>query len=255
MLFSAEKTSKWVKTVFDFILDLIFPKLCLGCKKEGEYLCMNCFGKIELSKHQVCPICYKGDSSAVCGACISSDLYLDGLICATSFAKNILLRKCIHVYKYEFVEELAIPLAKILVLAFMQLKDNEDCKHFSVICAVPLHPKRLRFRGFNQAELLAEEFIKATHLKFKIINFVQRIHFRMPQMQLSREMRLKNAENAFVFNPKYNKNIDSNLPNLPETILLIDDVATTLATLNSCAKSLKMAGVKKIYGLVLARVF
>lgn len=249
---------KLAKKIWNTLLDYIFPKFCLGCNKEGSHFCYECLKGVTLLKEQVCPICYRnnGLNGRVCKSCENADFFLDGLWCASSFEKNSLLRNCIHSFKYEFIEELALPLAKILSQSVFEMNmektDSENClKSFfeppGLICPVPLHPKRQRFRGFNQTELLADEFIKLNRGVLQKQQFLERIYYHKPQMELKREDRIKNVENAFRLSPQ--------LAGIPQNVILLDDVATTLSTLNACAKALKKADVKQVYGLVLARVF
>ncbi|MBD3328531.1 ComF family protein, partial [Candidatus Peregrinibacteria bacterium] len=111
-------------------------------------------------------------------------------------------------------------------------------KRAYTIVPVPLHKKRLRFRGYNQAEILAKQ------LGDPQTNIMKRIKYSKPQMELSAEARKNNVKNAFAC-LEQNKN--------DNPVLLVDDVATTLSTLNECAKVLKSAGYKKVYAICLAR--
>ena len=177
------------------ILDIIFPIQCLGCKKQGEWLCDKCLDSI-----------------------------------ADYSYNNPLLQKAIHTFKYKFVKDLARPLSKLLLE-----KINFD---YDFIIPVPLHPKRLRWRGFNQSELLAKEIDKN-----KVINALVKTKNTKPQIQLSGNQRKENIKNTFkcVFNLKNKK------------ILLIDDVETTGSTLKECEKALLGAGAKQVYCLTLAK--
>jgi competence protein ComFC len=211
-------------------LALIFPTVCLGCKKEGQVLCAECFAQIKTLPYQQCPICYRSNENGeVCVPC-SAFSYIDKLLVACSYKENPVLRDAIHVFKYEGAKDLAPKLASL----FPKISSG-------ILCPVPLHKKRQKWRGYNQSQLLAENLAKSANLK--IDNCLERIKFRKPQMELTREERLKNMEGAFRA-----------LPPLPEEVTLIDDVATTLATLQSAAKELKKNGVQKVNGIVLSRV-
>ncbi len=115
-----------------------------------------------------------------------------------------------------------------------------------MICPVPLHLKRGRFRGFNQAAILAQGFCTQAKLEQNYLEILDRLHFSRPQMELSREERLQNVRNSFVLKDDMDQKIKN------ANIILIDDVATTAATLNQCAKVLKQAGAKSVYGFVVA---
>lgn len=212
------------------ILKLIFPTLCIGCKKEGEPICEDCFRSIKTLQTQQCPICYcTNENGEVCVPC-SAFSYIDGLLVACSYKENPVLRDAIHIFKYEGAKDIA-PLLSSL---FPKISSG-------TLCPIPLHKKRQKWRGYNQSQLLAEKLAKGSGLK--IDNCLERVKFRIPQMELKREERLKNMEGAFRA-----------LPPLPEEITLVDDVATTLATLQSAAKELKKKGVQKVNGIVLCRV-
>lgn len=253
-----------IKAVWRIILETIFPKMCLGCGMEGDFLCDDCLKSIPRQQEQVCPICYVASPvGAVCKFCESqaagqkSNFFLDGLIVASEFNEKSLLQHVIHVFKYEFIQLLADPLGKLLI---------ETVKKYdfanTVICPVPLHKVRYKWRGFNQAELLAERIMVGAGREtavsgmtgadgataggsFKMQNLLERKTFSKPQMELKRGERLKNVANAFGIVPG----------RMPAEVLLVDDVATTTATLNACAKVLKQAGVKKVFAIVLARVY
>lgn len=144
--------------------------------------------------------------------------------------QNKLLKKAINIYKYKFVKDLAKPLSKLILR-----KINFD---YDYIVPVPLHAKRLRWRGFNQAELLAQQI---NHKKTK--NFLIKTQKTKPQAELTEKQRKQNIKNSFK--------CLANLTN--KRILLIDDVETTGSTLRECKKALLQAGVKKVYCLTLAK--
>ena len=254
-----ELVSKKMAAALKWLIDNIFPFECLGCEKEDFVLCKACCDKFVLQKKQVCPLCYKVSTlGKVCVRCMKVDYFLDGLIVACDYDKNPLLKKCIHEFKYNFVVELAKPLAALICKVGLDsgfclgFEFGIDLKDF-VICPVPLHKLRLNFRGFNQAELLAKEFAGlAEGFKVKMaLNLLKRVKYKKPQMTSDRENRLKNVEDIF----SYNFEVGNNQSALPEKVLLIDDVATTTATLNACAKALKKAGVKTVFAITLARVY
>lgn len=143
---------------------------------------------------------------------------------------NPLLKKAIHAFKYKFVKDLAKPLATLILK-----KINFD---YDFIVPVPLHPRRLRWRGFNQAELLAKEINQN-----KLLNCLIKTKNTKPQTQLSEKQRKQNIKGAFkcIFNLKNKK------------ILLIDDVETSGSTLQECKKALLEAGAEGVYCLTLAK--
>lgn len=242
--------------IWQWLLEMIFPAFCLGCNQEGNFLCEQCLKNIPRQHQQLCPLCYIQDADGkVCAACQRPDFYLDSVLAVSKFVEKSLLQKSIHALKYDFIEDLAEPLGKLLFETFCLAVNNNQADHQFIICPVPLHRKRLKWRGFNQAELLAKKLLQysqnSAFNNVKLLQLLERIHFYRPQMELEREERLKNMNNAFMIqNEKYFLNNNQNI-----TILLVDDIATTLATLNAAAKALKQAGAKYVFGLVLARVY
>lgn len=229
-----------------FLLDLLFPIFCLGCKKEGTWLCPDCLLKIKLNKKQTCPSCghesFFGEFCEVCSVAFK----LEGVIAASSY-KNELLRNAIHTFKYHFAEDLALPLAGVLSGAlleskiFLNLLDAQN----TVILPVPLHKNRYNWRGFNQAKLLGQEIGRKFDLPV-LNNILARTKNTTPQTtQLNILERKENILGAF----------SCLRPNLVtgKNIILIDDVTTTCATLEECAKTLYCGRPRQIWGLVLAK--
>jgi len=234
------------------LLDTLFPMHCVSCDQEGSFLCEKCFGKIELLDFQVCPKCEKliTAQGGLCDRCQKDRPALANLAVATKYKDNN-LSKLVHLYKYNFVESLQLPLGRLLVKIILKtglpLPD--------LIAPIPLHPRRLRWRGFNQSELLAKYVAENLAPGFPIpvvSNLVIRKKYTPPQMQIGKYAeRRKNMQNAFVINNKFLEKNPDFLKN--KKILLIDDIATTGATLFECAKVLKQNGAKKVFGAVLAR--
>ncbi len=119
------------------------------------------------------------------------------------------------------------------------------------IIPVPLHPRRLRWRGFNQSLLLAEHIAEELTplLKIEVLDILSRARFNQPQMKIKNyQERLQNVKDIFTFRPDTDPSLIKN-----KSILLVDDIATTGATLEECAKVLKSAGAKKVFAAVVAR--
>ncbi len=197
------------------VRDLLFPKFCAGCKKEGDWVCERCLPIVNIYKEGV----------------VAS---LDGVTALFHYGENT-ASKLIKMFKYNYLLEIAGIFDKIINGA----KLAGDWSDFAVV-AVPLHGRRQRERGFNQSEVIANLFAKK--LGLKINNNLSRVVYTVQQAKLSGEERRKNLQNAFVFNGE-----------VPEKVLLVDDVYTTGATMQECAKVLKDNGVKVVCGLVLAR--
>lgn len=250
------KILKHFKNIRAFILDILFPIHCLSCQKEGSFICEECFQKVELLSFQLCPKCerYIIDGGKLCQSCKRSSPPLDALVVASRYRENN-ISKLVHLLKYNFAEDLHIPLGRLLVKII--LKNNLPLPDF--IVPIPLHKRRLRWRGFNQAELLAKYVAENLTPGFPIPVFsdlILRRKYTPPQMKIKKySERRKNIEDAFMFNTK-SKDF-TQLQQLEHSnkynFLLIDDIATTGATLFECAKVLKVCGAKKVFAAVIAR--
>lgn len=239
-------TTEFLKKIWDFILDLLFPIKCIGCQKEEKFLCDDCLSLINLNKVQNCPKCNKPSIfGRFCKKC-DPKINFSGIITASSY-KNKLLQKAILTYKYKFVKELSSPLGEILINILHQILFQNNTINLKdvVLIPVPLHKKRFLFRGFNQAELLSQKI--SLHYNLKLATDVlTRIKDTKPQIELDKAYRKENIKDAFLcVNPKKIKG---------KIVLLVDDVCTTSSTLTECAKALNSAFPKEIWGLVLAKV-
>jgi len=271
--------------IFQFLLDLIFPKFCLGCQKEGVWLCRSCQREILLVKTQVCPECGRVSEY---GEYCSKDRFikpkgtkskkaraLAGIITAAYYEEGP-VKELIHNFKYNHILELKDILGGLMAKT---LKDNLDIANGILITAVPLHFLRRAQRGYNQSELLAEYVADKMNERqpkagqprveknFKIIKKIRRTK---PQIKFSGKKRRENLKNSFkisrrtrfsVFGRKLKLGLrypfveqDLSCVSLKgKTIVLVDDVTTTGTTLNECAKVLREAGAKRVWGLVVAK--
>ena len=154
--------------------------------------------------------------------------------------KDPIIRKIIKNFKYKYIKELKIPLSKFLIASLENIEKPIDY----IIIPIPLHKKRQRQRGFNQSELLAQEISK--HFNIPIYNVLKRNINTQAQANIKdTEKRKENIKDAFEIQ---NKELIKN-----KNIILIDDVATTGATLLEASKILKQNQANKIYGLVVAK--
>ncbi|OGI27594.1 MAG: hypothetical protein A2359_04700 [Candidatus Moranbacteria bacterium RIFOXYB1_FULL_43_19] len=153
----------------------------------------------------------------------------------------------IHNFKYRFAGDLSAPLARLETKAIF----FHDLPLPRAIVPVPLHPRRLRWRGFNQAHLLAENISRnlAPPFKIPVLDILERRKYNKPQMELGNYGdRAENVRDLFKIKS------DVSLDDIEGKIIyLVDDIATTGSTLRECAKVLKHAGAKKIFAVVIAR--
>ncbi len=229
----------------NFLLDTLFPKNCLGCNAEGSYICAPCLEKIQPNKQPKCPLCGKrSPEHATCYSC-KNKTRLSGIIVANNW-EDALLKQLIYEYKYRFIKEISKELSKTLIKSL----SNHNIRLINIdniiISFVPLHPRRESWRGFNQSELLANKISK--HLGWKTATLLKKTKNTAPQAEIeTQSARIKNAKNAFsLISPPI-------LPVQGKILLIVDDVCTTGATLEQCAKTLKPLKPKEIWGIVLAR--
>ncbi|MDA3840742.1 MAG: double zinc ribbon domain-containing protein [Patescibacteria group bacterium] len=256
MLSRALNTAKNYVTIWrNFLLDLIFPIECLSCSIESKWICNNCYKDIIIKQTQQCLSCGKNNLlGSFCKKCKNNN-FLDGVLVASNYDDK-LLSQAIKSYKYKLVKGLSIPLSQLLIDLLTQILEDPEKNYFwhgsqkniinnftkNIVIPVPLHKKRFRWRGFNQSEELAK--IVAEHFKLRInAENLKRIIFKKPQTALDKDERFNNIKNSFIWN---GSEIDK------KNIILIDDVSTSTATLNECAKVLKKAGANKVWGLVIA---
>lgn len=196
------------------LLDLLFPKYCLECGKEGKYICKNCVSKV-----------------------------LDGTFDKNNFAifkyKGV-IRKTITSLKYKFATDIADELVENCV---QRLKSNKF--HQVTVVPIPLHRQRLNFRGFNQSEILGKKLAEKMCWKF-VPDLLIRNKNTIPQVGLKGSSRRSNLSGVFSLCSPYIQYTKYN-------ILIFDDVYTTGSTINEAKKVLENTGFKKIYSLTIAR--
>ncbi|MCX6721177.1 MAG: ComF family protein [Candidatus Staskawiczbacteria bacterium] len=241
--------------------DLFFPKFCLGCQKEGAYLCGDCRHLLDISEFNYC-LCDRPakllttQENRLPGKCSKcQDKKLSGLYFALSYKDNSLTQKLIYQFKYQpYLKDLAKTLASILIEHFVLAKNNTDeIWENSVLIPVPIHIKKLRERGYNQSEELAKELSKVLNVPV-VSNVLVKTKSTKPQMELKKEEREKNLENAFEINPVRN-GISNGVKNLflNKKVFLVDDVYTTGSTMNECTLILRNSGAKSVWGIAVAR--
>ncbi len=163
--------------------------------------------------------------------------FLDRLTSASSYDEEPLLKRAIQLFKYKRIADLDADLALLLFQASDFLEDPDDI----VLCPVPLHWTRKFERGFNQSERLME--LLAWEKGFSCAHLLKRHRATGHQAHRKRGDRFTALDDAFSFVEK----------DIPARVVLIDDISTTGATLDVCAKVLKEAGVRRVEGLVVAR--
>lgn len=219
------------KTALDFFL----PLYCVGCRREGSGICRDCLAGIsELQAY--CEVCAQPGDARRCRRCSNSPLPIDGIRALYSFEGVI--RSAAHAFKYRNYRALAPELAGLMA---SRLKSARILA--TLLVPVPMHPRRERSRGYNQAALLADELGRLTGIPVGQ-DVLKRVVDSLPQVQrASRADRMRIAEGTF----SAAKSVDG------ESVLLIDDVVTTGSTMGACANALRDASADSVWGLALAR--
>jgi ComF family protein len=239
-----------LRELFNDVSDIIFPPQCPACAEiinlpKSQIFCSPCQEKISFITGSICPICGIpfGESPAeshICGNCLTNKPYYFQARSVAGFETVIM--DTIHKFKYGRSISLGNALGSFMAdFSFPSF----DFSEYSLLVPVPLHIKRLRERGFNQSLFLAKELGK----KYKLpVNFslLKRCKFTLTQTGLNKNERERNIKGAFVVADKQKS--------AGENIILIDDVYTTGATINECARVLLKAGAQKVAVLTLARV-
>jgi len=232
-------------------LDLIYPRYCLICytslnNTDKKALCVECAEQIEFIHQNT--VCYKcgtdfgpyATSETPCQECFYHPPRFTKAIGVARYQG--IMRELIHKFKYAKEKVLLDELADLLIKRW--LKTNSSLPPIDLIIPAPLYHKKLKERGFNQSELLAERLHKTLGIPLELNNLIK-IKLTPDQASLDSSARKKNLIDAFqVTNPQ---DIDG------KNILLIDDVLTTGATASEIARTLKKNGAKDVYVLVLAR--
>ena len=224
----------------NLILDLFFPKKCVGCGAVGAYFCQKCKKEIRIVPNQACLVCGKVAFAGLTHPRCRKNYTIDGSVAVFVFAGPI--RQAIHNIKYKRNFDLIDEIINLFLDNFWKM--DVDFPKRAILVPVPLHTKRLNWRGFNQSELIAKRLSD----KFGLVTdskLLTRFKNTKPQVELKGKERQKNVFNAFKVTDKTKA--------AGREFLLIDDMQTTGATLKNCAFALKRAGAKSVWGLTIAR--
>lgn len=228
------------------LLDLLFPKRCLGCGKWGNYFCQDCLKSCLPLEKQICPVCRKSSISNKAHAKCQTRYSLDGL--TSIFPYQGLIKKAVTKLKYKFITDLAQELMATMIHIIVVEKDFAFLGRLKpgILVPVPLHPRRERQRGFNQAELLGRPLAKELGWQVQT-DLLKRHQYTKPQVRLQGKARRQNIKGAFQVNQNFRSMA------FCSKLIVFDDVWTTGSTLRECGSVLKRAGAKKVWGLTLAR--
>ena len=225
-------------------IDFIFPKKCINCSRFGDFLCADCFVRISFNDSFLCCECLRPAINGMTHIGCMKRYSMDGVISAVVY--NKISKKLIARLKYKpYLSRLSEIISEIMDEALAQNESFYDfiSKYNPVIVPIPLSSERLRQRGYNHAEIIGSYVAKYFHLKLDS-SLLIRIKNTKPQFKLSKKERFENIRNAFGIREN---------SEVPKSVILIDDVATTYATLKEAARVLKQAGSKRVLGVTFAQ--
>lgn len=227
--------------IFDKCLGILFPQTCCFCGKVSKSnICKECEKKITYIQEPACKKCGKPiryEETEYCGDCTGKDFYYEqgkGIWLHTGNVRWSIYQFKYHnrrIYGQFYAQEL-----------FRLYGDLIKKWKIDVIIPIPLHRKRRRKRGYNQAEIVAKHLGKLTGI-FVDTKSVVRVHNTKPQKELSHKERSKNLRNAFRVTKHWKGK---------KNVLLIDDIYTTGNTIDSVAKVLKENGTHKVWFLTIS---
>ena len=216
--------------ILEKILNFILPQRCLGCSKNGNLACEDCL--------LLAPRCEK---------------YLENDTFAVFSYQNKFIKEVIKALKYKGLTSLGAPLGQFIYnsvleeISLEKIMQNDDPDDKIMIVPVPLHKDRLAKRGFNQSEEIARTFFELSDKNLFSFESDALLRIKATESQVSvmdRKNRLKNLKGAFAV--KYPEKIKG------KTILLVDDVITTGATIEECRDILKRSGAKEVIAVAVA---
>jgi ComF family protein len=223
-------------------LDCVLPRSCCLCDTLGEVICNRC--SVAISKHRLIR-CHGCALTKACD-CEKPDWAIDRTITLTSYEPPY--DRLIGEMKFQSKQSIGHILGKLMGRQFQEIieKENLNPKYFSLM-PIPLSSARFRQRGFNQAHSIADAVRKQVHTVPMSLNTgLTRTADKQSQSTLDRAQRLVNLRNAYALSINFDRTTKPH-------IILVDDVMTTGATLNTCAALLKRNGVREVWAMVAAR--
>ena len=208
--------------LFDKFLNILFPKHCVGCNKHGSFLCDTCQRNIPRPYEQ-----------------------LENWIHSIFRYKNGIVRKIIWLLKYRNGHAVAKDIAPYMydeIIHFLTEKIVEDFE--ILLVPIPITPKKKRIRGFNQSEILAKEIYKQNRDLFIYMEALQKTKETEPQARIKNRLKRLQSQRG-VFACKDATRVTG------KTVILVDDITTTGATLKEARKILKQSGAKQVFAITI----
>lgn len=231
------KVGPALRRIGETALDAVLPPRCAGCGRFGSFLCYRCEAGLIPAGPPRCDICWQPVAhTPICARCRGQPPAFEGL--RAPYVFQGVARELVHALKYRQQRALASPAAALLARHL-----DEHPIQFDVIVPVPLHPQRERARGYNQSALLARGLARKLGVPVAEKALARWRNTRSQAERPSAEERRVNVAGAFAFRG----------PPLAGRALLVDDVSTTGATLDSCARVLRENGATSVWALTFAR--
>lgn len=220
--------------LFKGAISALFPNVCIACGEaiaEGEYLCEYCdemAATVDFTKN--CRRCGRDKKSCECSKRV---FHFSG--CAAPFYNEGVIQNAMYSFKFAHKDYIAKFFAERMAITVKTAYSDID---FDLVCFVPMKLSKKLKRGFNQSEVLAKHISKFLKLPLCYNALVASKHTKI-QHKLTSEERFKNVKGKFAANKKHNLT--------GKTVLLVDDIKTTGATLDECAKQLLLLGADEVY--------
>jgi ComF family protein len=225
------KAKQFLRSLLNLFVDFVYPPLCLSCKqlleKGGDHVCPECWNSIGVVTNDLSLFIETERKLADSGV-------VDGLVSLYVFEKEGVFQTIVHHLKYGGVQALGVELGRRLGGAM-----TERGVHADGIIPIPLHKRKLRERGYNQAERIAAGISEVTGIPMRA-DIVRRKKYTGTQTMLSLDERHENMLNAFESVARTRNEVKGRI------FVVVDDVITTGATIEACAHVLAMNGARKI---------
>jgi ComF family protein len=243
-----ERAAPAWRSVLGAAADLLLPPVCIACRSRISnhgLLCGDCFARIDFIAPPICarlgvPLPYDAGEPSLSAAAIASPPVYDRARAVARYSKT--MRDLIHGFKYRDRQEGVALFSRWLVRAGGELLDDAE-----LIVPVPLYRSRLRRRRFNQSAMLAQGLARLTDIPADCF-VLKRVRRTVSQVGLTAEQRVRNVAGAFKVEPSLASQARG------KKVVVIDDVITTGATAEACARVLKRAKAARVDVLALARV-
>ena len=214
-------------------LDLLFPPMCVGCRRVGRWICARCWPQVPWIVERKCFECGRTSPTVTCVRCSGASSSLDRLIAVALFED--VAREAVHALNFNGRHAIAGMMGRLMAAAATGVRAD-------IVVPVPLHRSRRRERGYDQAVLLARSLARALDLEHRP-EALTRTRRTAQQASLGAAERRSNVRGAFESRRRWSG----------EAVLLVDDVATTGATVDAAAEALKQAGAGEIVAIVFAQ--